>query len=582
MKPLLIGAALLLSTSAQAAPPSPFQALLNDHWNWSMRNNPVYATELGDRRFDAELGSQSVATMDRQAAELQQFLRRAQAMDRKKLSAADQLNQDIFIGSLKDSLDGNSFPQRLMLFTNRGGWHSYFAGLPDSAPFFTLADYKSYIARLKAYPRFNEEGIATTKAALAAGMVQPCEPMVGFEKTIDAHVVKDASQSVFWQPFAKKPDAISNADWSALKSEAQGVIMQQVVPAYARFAQFYRSDYQPDCRKTLGASAMPQGAGYYDWRIKSETTTNLTAQQIHKIGLDEVARIRSEMEAVIKGAGFVGSRADYVAKLRSDPAYYAKTAEELMTKTSALMKQVDGEMPRLFGTLARLPYTVKPIPEAIAPGNTTAYYEPGAAATGRPGIYRVNTTELGQRPLFELPALSLHEAVPGHHHQIALQQELPLPAFRKNLVFYTAFVEGWGLYSERLGIEMGIYDTPEKDYGRLSYEMWRACRLVVDTGLHAMGWSKAQAVAFMRDNTALSEGNIDAEVNRYITWPGQALAYKLGELRIRALRSEAEQKLGSRFDLRAFHDRVLENGPVPLSILESHVKRWIAKQEKRS
>ena len=582
MKKLIIAALMLTGGPLAAAPvQSPLNKLLDDHWAWLMQNDPVYATILGDRRFDGKLGSLSVASFDRQTSQVRAFLARAAAIDPKSLSAQDRLNRAVFIQSLTNSVDESRFPERLILFTNRSGWHSGFADLPESSPFFNKADYQSYLARLNAYPRYNAEGIETTRAALKADVVQPCAPMEGFEKSIQAHIVADVDKSVFWQPFGKKPATISDADWEALKAQARDAILNKVVPAYQAFNDFYLKEYKPRCRATLGASALPMGADYYAWRARSETTTTLTPAQIHQIGLDEVARIRAEMESVIKRAGFTGSRADYVAKLRSDPAYYAKTPDELMMRTAALMKQIDGEMPKLFGKLPRLPYTVKPIPEAIAPGNTTAYYDPGAAASGRAGIYRVNTTELNQRPLFELPALSLHEAVPGHHNQIALQQELDLPNFRKHYVFFTAFVEGWGLYSERLGIDMGIYDTPEKDYGRLSYEMWRACRLVVDTGLHSMGWSKEQAVAFMRENTALSDANIDAEVNRYITWPGQALAYKIGELKLRALRSEAEKRLGARFDIRAFHDKLLENGPLPLSILEAQVKDWIAAQEKR-
>jgi uncharacterized protein (DUF885 family) len=303
----------------------------------------------------------------------------------------------------------------------------------------------------------------------------------------------------------------------------------------------------------------------------------MTPQEVHDLGLSEVARIRAEMEAVAAEAGF-DSREAFIEHLRTDPQYYPTDEESYLQYTAALAKEIDGWMPRLFGRLPRLPYTVQPIPAASAPGNTTAYYESGSIATGQPGIYRLNLTELDQRPLWELPALGVHEAVPGHHHQIALQQELDIHPLRANGTFFTVFVEGWGLYSERLGIEMGLYDTPAKQMGRLSYEMWRANRLVVDTGIHALGWTRQQAVDYMLANTALSEGNINAEVNRYITWPGQALAYKLGELKIRGLRARAEEALGEDFDLRAFHDTVLENGSVPLDVLEAHVDDWIAAQ----
>lgn len=573
-------ACLLAAPAAMAAPKAPFAQVLDDHWAWVMKNSPVFASTLGERRYDDQLGELTVASLDRQTLEAEALIKRLQAIEPRTLSVADKLNYAILLRALKEGVEANGFPQRLMLFTNRSSWHSDFAGLPDGVPLFTYADYKSYLARLKAYPKLNAEGIVTTRQAIAAGMMQSCEPMRGFEKTIESHIVKDVEKSVFWQPFKKQPDAIGATEWTNLKAEAQNTILKDVVPAYQAFYDFYIKDYQPKCRASFSVSDMPKGADYYAYRVRTQTTTDLTPAQIHKIGLDEVARIKSEMEAVVKRAGFTGTRAAFVAKLRSDPQYYAKTPEELMQRTGALMKYIDGEMPKYFGRLPRLSYTVKPIPAASAPGNTTAYYEGGAAQTGRAGVYRVNTTELDQRPLFELPSLSLHEAVPGHHHQIALQQELSLPKFRKHVTFFTAFVEGWGLYAERMGIEMGLYDTPEKDFGRLSYEMWRACRLVVDTGIHSMGWTRDQAIAYMLDNTALSKANIEAEVNRYITWPGQALAYKIGELKIRALRANAEKRLGRRFDLRRFHDAVLENGAVPLSLLEDHINSWILAEEK--
>ncbi len=347
-------------------------------------------------------------------------------------------------------------------------------------------------------------------------------------------------------------------------------------PAYEEFLTFYTEEYAPNCREgTPGILATEGGADYYAYQVRSYTTTDMTPEEVHQLGLSEVARIRAEMEEVAAEAGF-DSREAFIEHLRSDPQYYMTDEDEYLRYTQALAKHIDGFLPQLFGRLPRQPYTVAPIPAAQAPGNTTAYYEPGSLEVGKAGIYRLNLTELDQRPLWELPALGVHEAVPGHHLQIAIQQELDIHPLRSNGTFFTAFVEGWGLYSERLGIEMGLYDTPAKEMGRLSYEMWRACRLVVDTGLHAKGWSKQQAVDFMTDNTALSDANIDAEVNRYMTWPGQALAYKIGELKIRELRMRAEEALGPEFDLRAFHDTVLENGSIPLSVLEEHVDRWIA------
>ena len=335
------------------------------------------------------------------------------------------------------------------------------------------------------------------------------------------------------------------------------------------------------CNAAVGASALPNGKAYSDYRIRTQTTTNRSADDIHALGLSEVKRIRAEMETVAKKAGFA-SREAMIADLRTNPVHYAKTPEELMEAVAREAKRIDGKLPTLFTLLPRLPYGIREIPAEIAPGTTTAYYNPGSPENGISGTYYVNTSKLDQRPLWEVPALTVHEAVPGHHHQIALQQELAMPDWRRNGAFFTAFVEGWGLYSERLGIEMGLYDTPAKDMGRLSYEMWRATRLVVDTGLHAKGWAKQQAVDFMTDNSALSAANIEAEVNRYIANPGQALAYKLGELKIRELRARSEKELGAKFDLRRFHDAVLGQGAVPLDTLEAQIEAWIAAEKARA
>ena len=571
-------AACLLSGSALAAPADDFKALLDEHWTWYLSNNPLQATSLGVRTYDKELGDPSLAEADRQAAEAQAFIDRLDKIPVAQLSEADRLNHAILRRDLATQVEGNKFGQRAITFTTYSGWHTYFANLPDELPFFTRADYESYLARLAALPAYNKAAIATTRTGLQGGYAQPCVPLQGFEKTIQAHVVDDPLKSVFYRPFTTRPASISDADWSAMRDRAAKLIRDGVVPAYRELLTFYTKEYSPKCRKTVGISATPGGKDYYAYRVRQMTTTDMTPEQIHELGLSEVARIRAEMDEVVRRSGFKGDRKAYIQHLRTSPQYYPKTGPELMAAAAYHAKTIDGWMPKLFGRLPRLPYTVKEIPADQAEGTTTAYYEPGAAETGRAGVYRVNTSKLDQRPLYELPALTVHEAVPGHHHQIALQQELDLPKFRRHAAFFTAFVEGWGLYSERLGIEMGLYDTPEKNMGRLSYEMWRATRLVVDTGMHAKGWTRDQAIQFMLDNTALSRGNIEAEVNRYITWPGQALAYKIGELKIRELRTKAEKALGDKFDLRSFHDTVLENGAVPLDVLEAHVTAWIDRQ----
>jgi len=584
-------AAALLTTAAHAAQPiatrsgdgdasaagRAFQALLADHWAAAMRESPVLATTLGVRDYDDKLGDQSLGAKDRRAAEAAGFLKRAEAVPEAGLNAADRVSRAILIRNLREQIEGNGFGQRAILFTSYSSWFAGFADLPDRVPLFDARDYRSYIDRLRAFPTYNRQGIETTRTALSGGYVQPCDALERFDRTISGVIVDTPEQSVWWKPFTRpKPASISDAEWAQLQVDARTAITGAVVPAYRELLAFYTADYAPRCAKAPGVSAQPNGAAYYAFRVRAETTTDMTPDEVHRLGLSEVARIRAAMDKVAADAGFPGDRTGYVARLRSDPKSYVTTPDALLEYSAAMAKRIDGELPRLFGRLPRLTYTVKPIPAATAEGTTTAYYEQGAPLAGRPGVYRVNTTHLDQRPLWEVPALTSHEAVPGHHFQIALQQELDLPLFRRHLSYATSFTEGWGLYAELLGEEMGLYDTPERRMGRLSYEMWRACRLVVDTGIHAKGWTKAQAVTFMRENTALSDKNIDAEVNRYISWPGQALAYKIGELKIRALRQEAEAKLGAKFDERAFHDAVLENGSVPLSVLEAHIRAWIA------
>ncbi|MGI8705964.1 MAG: DUF885 domain-containing protein [Sphingomicrobium sp.] len=573
---------ILLATPAFAAPADDFKALTDEYWAFVLRESPVYASTLGHREYDAQLGDISLAAEDRRVAEAERFLARLNAIPDSGLSAADRVNKSILKRSLEEWIEGNSFGQRMMLFTNRSGWHQSIAGLSENLTFRNKRDYENYLKRLAQYPAYNEEALRISSRAVNEGYVLPCVAMGDFENTISGVIPDDATQSRLYAPFrADRPANISASEWADLQARAKTLIGGDLRAAYAKHLNWYQTQYAPKCHASVAVSAQPQGDAYYNYRIRQMTTTDLSPDEIHNIGLAEVKRIRAEMEQVSTKAGFP-TREAFIADLRTNPKYYAKTPEELMLAVARDAKRIDGEMPKLFTLLPRLPYGIKEIPAEIAPGTTTAYYNSGSPEQGIAGFYFVNTSKLDQRPLWEVPALTVHEAVPGHHHQIALQQELPMPDWRKHGTFFTAFVEGWGLYSERLGIEMGLYDTPARDMGRLSYEMWRAARLVVDTGLHSKGWTKDQAVAFMTDNTALSEANIEAEVNRYISWPGQALAYKLGELKIRELRARAERELGDRFDLRRFHDAVLGQGAVPLDALEAQINAWIAAEKSRT
>lgn len=582
MRKLLSGLVLasLPLAPAFAGPVEDYETLREEVWQATLDSSPGLATSVGDRRGDGKLGDMSLAAYEAQVEEVRAFLARLNAIDADELPVDLQVDYAIMQSGFEDMLAADEHAQsRYILFTNRGGWFTGFASLPGRSPFFTAADYESYVSRLEAYGNLNAQGIARSREAVARGFTQPCEPMEGLEDRLAQQIVQDPEDSSFWRPFAgERPASIGEEQWASLKARAEAALTGTVMPAYEEFLTFYTEEYAPNCREgTPGILATEGGADYYAYQVRSYTTTDMTPEEVHQLGLSEVARIRAEMEEVAAKAGFE-SREAFIEHLRTDPQYYMTDEDEYLRYTQALAKHIDGFLPQLFGRLPRQPYTVAPIPAAQAPGNTTAYYEPGSLEVGKAGIYRLNLTELDQRPLWELPALGVHEAVPGHHLQIAIQQELDIHPLRSNGTFFTAFVEGWGLYSERLGIEMGLYDTPAKEMGRLSYEMWRACRLVVDTGLHAKGWSKQQAVDFMTDNTALSDANIDAEVNRYMTWPGQALAYKIGELKIRELRKRAEEALGPEFDLRAFHDTVLENGSIPLSVLDEHVDRWIASE----
>ena len=584
MNRLLAASALALAIAvpqpALTDPADDFTDLREDVWQWTLDNSPWLSTSIGDRRNDGELGDPSMEGYDKWVSETREYLVRLEAIDAGALPENLAIDYALMARDFRDTLEAAEHPHsRYITFTNRGGPQDAIAGLTYSSPLFTVADYDSFLSRLEAFPDYVQEFITRNEGGIERGLTQPCEPMEGYEQSVSGLIAQSPEESVWWQAFATRPAAISEGDWTELQVRGRTAISEGAFEGLGTFLDYYTEEYAPNCRDgaSPGIGETPGGQAYYAYRVRSYTTTQMTPQEVHDLGLSEVARIRAEMESVAAEAGF-DTREAFIEHLRTDPQYYPTDAESYLEHTAALAKEIDGWMPRLFGTLPRLPYTVQPIPAASAPGNTTAYYESGSIATGQPGIYRLNLTELDQRPLWELPALGVHEAVPGHHHQIALQQELDIHPLRANGTFFTVFVEGWGLYSERLGIEMGLYDTPAKQMGRLSYEMWRASRLVVDTGIHALGWTRQEAVDFMQANTALSEGNINAEVIRYITWPGQALAYKLGELKIRELRARAEEALGENFDLRAFHDTVLENGSVPLDVLEAHVDAWIARE----
>jgi len=559
----------------KSGPSEQLAKLFADSWEFSLVEDPLFATNFGDHRFDDRLPRETLADQARRAAANRAFLTRLLAIPRDKLSVEDKLNYDIFARLKRDAIAEFEFQTHLMPITNRSGFHISFPELPLETPLHNVKDYEHYIARLRAFSQFVDDHVELMREGIKQGMTLPSISVTDYDKAIAPHIVDDAATSLLYAPARKFPDAVPEAERARLTAEIKTAVAESVVPGYRKLLTFMGEEYAPKCREQIGCSALPRGRELYRHRIQHFTTLDIDPQQVHDTGQAEVKRIRAEMDQVIQQVGFKGDFPAFVEFLRNDPQFYPTTKEQLLQETALALKKIDGELPKLFGKLPRTPYGIREVPDFIAPRTTTAYYSPPPGDRSRAGFYYVNTYNLKSRPLFEIEALSLHEAVPGHHLQIALAQEMTgLPEFRR-FAGFTSFVEGWGLYSERLGLEVGFYEDPYRNFGRLSYEMWRACRLVVDTGMHYLGWSRQQAIDFMAANTALSLHNITAEVDRYIAWPGQATAYKMGELKIRQLRKLAETELKDRFDVRAFHDAVLASGAIPLDVLEGNVKAYI-------
>jgi uncharacterized protein (DUF885 family) len=503
-----------------------------------------------------------------------QLLADLDAVDATKLSDENQINLSIIRAQVQNSVDEYVFNAHYMPLTSEYGFHSGLSYIVNSSQYKKEQDLETYLARLAQIPRFFGQNIYWMKKGLETGLTQPKAVLEGYEDSISTYAVDDVTQSEFYKPFLANTASLSESDFYALQQRAKVVLKNKVIPAYKSYLTFFTEQYQPGARTSIGISETPNGKAFYKNRAKHYTTTDMTPKEIHELGLKEVARIRGEMEAVIKEVGFKGSFAEFIHFLRTDPQFYATTPEQLLKEASYIAKKMDAQLPKLFHTLPRKPYGVAPVPASIAPKYTTGRYS-GSNRDDEAGYYWVNTYALDKRPLYVLEALTLHEAVPGHHLQISLNAELEnLPSYRRD-AYLSAFGEGWGLYSEYLGLEAGFYQDPYSRFGRLTYEMWRAARLVVDTGMHMYGWSRERAMNFMSENTALSLHNVKTETDRYISWPAQALSYKIGELTIKRLRVEAEQALGPNFDIREFHHQVLRHGSVPLSVLETQVRLYI-------
>jgi uncharacterized protein (DUF885 family) len=577
----MLAALVLASTGLVAAQPSgdasaKLHVFLEAAWEDELRMDPLLATSVGDHRYDDRLPLVTREELERQAAGARARLAELRAIDRAALPRADRVSYDMYERQLADSIADFEHGRWRIPITADSGFHTGFAQIPREAPLATVRDYQNYLARLRAYPEYVRQHIALMREGLRTGFTLPRVVLEGYDATVRAHVVDAPEKSVFWAPFGAFPPGVPEADRERLRAAGREAVMQGAVAGYREFLDFMVKEYVPGARTTTGASDMPGGRAFYEHLVRAFTTLPLTPDEVHQTGLKEVERIKAEMMQVKQRAEFAGDLPAFLEFLRTDKRFFVTTPDQLLKEASRMAKRIDGKLPSLFGRLPRLPYGVEPVPDALAPKYTGGRYVPAPIGGTRAGTYWVNTYGLENRPLYTLEALTLHEAVPGHHLQIALQQELTgLPKFR-TVSRVDAFVEGWALYAEHLGLEAGFYQDPYSDFGRLTYEMWRACRLVVDTGLHAKGWTRQQALDYLAANAALSRHEIRTEVDRYISWPGQALAYKTGELKIRALRAKAERELGERFDLRAFHDALLANGAVPLSVLEEQVDEFIS------
>lgn len=571
----------LVAAEAEMNETEKLQTFFEEEWEYGLKENPIMATLFGDLRYNDRLGDSSIAAIERRQRHGVEALRQLESIDRSRLADSDKLNYDLYLENLTLRIEGHRFPWYLTPINQMGGVQQGPPNVVRSLPFRNAKHYEDYLSRLSQLPAVVDQTIERMQEGLKQRITPPKITLRAVAEQIQAQIVSKVEESPFYRPFKNFPETVPLSEQERLRAAGKEAIEQSILPAYQKLHDFWVSEYYPNTRETIGLSSLPNGEQWYAFGVKVSTTTNLLPKEIHEIGLREVKRIRAEMDKIIKGSGFEGTREEFFEFLRGDPQFYYSKPEHLLAGYRDICKRADAELPKLFGKFPRLPYGVREVPEYSAPSQTTAYYHGGSLKAGRPGWFYANTYKLETRPKWEMEALALHEAVPGHHLQIALAQEIEgVPKFRKH-GHYTAFVEGWGLYSESLGEEMGFYNDPYSKFGQLTYEMWRAIRLVVDTGMHAFGWDRQKAIDYFKANAGRHEHDITVEVDRYIVWPGQALAYKIGELKIKELRKFATKELGDRFDIRGFHDTVLGSGAVPLSILEQNVKNYVTAEIKK-
>ena len=574
---IALGSVVLAPASVSASDES-LDAVISNHWDWVLEQYPEYRREYGDMSGNQSWTDLSAEAIAARHEATQAFIADLNDIDSGALSDIGQLNQRMLKTALEEEVESfNSGLHLIALNMRSGPQHRY--TMVERLPMVTESDYTDWLARLEKLP----EQLGQYQALLSEGVdrerTQARIIIERIPKQLDALIVDNPEDSPFWGVFDTMSESVDIQAAQAIKARARSVISEQVTPAYAKFKTFVEEQYLPNTREHPGIGTLPGGKAIYAMLARHFTTTDMTPEEIHNLGLAEVARIRGEMQAVIDEVGFEGDISAFNDFLRNDPQFYYETAEELLEAYQAVSKRLDPELVKLFGKLPRMPYGVRPIAPELAPDTTTAFYMRPALDGSRPGWYYVNLYKPEVRPKYEIEVLSVHESVPGHHLQIALAQEIDgLPEFRRNSSV-TAFIEGWGLYSERLGYDMGLYQDPYSRYGQLIYDMWRAVRLVVDTGIHYFGWSRQEAIDYFKFNAAKTEADIINEIDRYIGWPGQALAYKIGQLKMLELRANAERTLGERFDIRAFHDELLGAGAIPLDALEARMDRWIAAEK---
>ncbi len=554
------------------------ERIYDEYWEYQLSVQPMLAAEHGVNGADSRLPEAGLKTIDRDLQAYFRFFNEMYSLDLSLVSVEERQQAQMLITIIENRLDGIRVGEHLAPINQRRGPQVWLPRLPNQLRFTTLKDHEAYLSRLEQVPEYLSGVKEILDRAVSEGFLPPQVTLVGVLDQFEACTSPSPEDSLFFNPFRMTPPGTSSDQWLPLVERAKNVIGEKVQKPLAEFAAYLKSIYIPLARDTFGAYQFPNGTEYYSFCIRKHTTTNRSATEIHQLGLREVARIRGEMQKVIEEVKFDGDFAAFVKYLREDPRFYHTSADGLLSGYRDICKRADAMMPSLFGKLPRAPYGVREIPSHEAPRSTTAYYMSPPADGSQPGWFYANTHDLRSRPIYEMEALALHEAVPGHHHQLALQGEMEgLPQWRK-ITHFTAYIEGWGLYAESLGDQMGFYQDPYSRFGKLSYEMWRALRLVVDTGIHQLGWTRDQAIQVMTENSALTRKNIEAEVDRYIAWPGQALAYKVGELEIKALVHKAKETLGVNFDIRSFHDHMLSEGSMPLEILNSRMEKWIEEQ----